>query len=105
MSVHVFGSFPHPSSVPIYPFPGPQGTTFLKAPNSHLCHPGRSLLTLPRPFPKALELGIFPFLTSRILFFRSIPISSKSRKEGLPHTKAENVGNLPTILGSPGPSK
>ncbi|KAF6078142.1 hypothetical protein HJG60_009047 [Phyllostomus discolor] len=79
-NVHVFRSFAYPSSFPICPFPGPQGTTFLKAPNSHLCHPQCPLPKSP-PFPKALELGVFPFLTSSILFLRPISISSKSRKE------------------------
>lgn len=27
-----------------------------------------------------------------------MPVSSKSRKEGLPNTNAENVGTLPTIF-------
>lgn len=57
MSVRVFRPFPHPSSFPVYPFSGLQGTKFLKAPDSHLSHPWRRLLTLPPPFPKALELG------------------------------------------------
>lgn len=41
------------------PFLLPQ---FLKAPNSHLCHPRLPLLTLPPPFPKALGSGSSPSL-------------------------------------------
>lgn len=35
---------------------------FLKALNSHFCHPQRPLLPLPPPFPKALGSGSFPSL-------------------------------------------
>lgn len=57
MSVHVCRPFPHPSSFPIYPFLVLKAQKFPKAPNSHRRHPRHPLLTLPAPFPKALELG------------------------------------------------
>lgn len=58
----------------------------------------------PFPIPQGPGIGVFPF-PSRILFLCSMPVSSKSRKEGLPDTNAENVGTLPTIFAPPIPSK
>ena len=97
VNVHVFRPFPHPSSFPIYPFPGLQDTKFLKAPNSHPHQPWRPLLTLPLSFPKALEL----FLTSKTPSLFLCPHSYQIQiqdGQSPPGTEAENVGTL--CLGS-----
>ena len=92
-----FSALSHPSSFPIYPFPGPPGTKFLKAPNSHLCHPWRPPHP-PSPILQGPGIGkgspASRLLGSQPRSSTPIPISYKSRKEGLPNSKAENMETL-----------
>lgn len=93
MSVRDFRSVPHPFSFPNHPFPGPQGTTFLNAPNSHLSS-SASLPNSPFPVPQSPGIGGLLGYCS----FSPIPVGSKSRKEGLPDTKLKMWGLCPRSL-------